>query len=79
MFAFRLLAWNFVKNLGKAGKRAGFGDAMSNGSHDNPPPYVSFEVRKRRGGIYFEEKGHVLRSMQDERAFLLHIHSCHYY
>ena len=33
-----LLAWKFVKKLGKAEKGAGFGDAMSNGSHDNPPP-----------------------------------------
>ena len=48
IFAFCLLAWNFVKKLGKAEKRVGFGDAMSNGSHDNPPLYVSFEVGERR-------------------------------
>ena len=46
-----------MKKIGKAEKRAGFGDAMSNGSHNNPP-YVSFEAREKRDGIYFEETGH---------------------
>ena len=74
IFSFCLLVWKFVKELGKAEKGAGFGDAMSNGSCDNLPRlYVSFEVCGTRKGIYFEEKGHVLRSMQAERAFLLHI------
>jgi len=40
-----------------------------------PLPYISFEVWERQKGIYFQEKGHVLRSMQDETAFLLHIYS----
>ena len=47
IFAFHLLEWKFVKKLEKAEKSTGFGDAMSNGSHDNPP-YVNFEVRERR-------------------------------
>ena len=41
VFAFCLLAWKFVKELGKAEKRAGFGDAMSNGSLDSPPPMLA--------------------------------------
>ena len=35
-------------------------------SQQPPPPNVSFEECERRKGIYFEVKGHVLRSMQDE-------------
>jgi len=46
-----------------------------------PLSYVSFEVQERQKGIYFEEKRHVLRSIQleDERDFLLDIYSCLYY
>ena len=41
-----------------------------------PPTYVSLKVHERQKEIYFEEKWHVLRSMQDKSAFLLHIYSC---
>lgn len=54
--AFHLLAWKFVKRLGKAETCERFGDAMSNGSHHNHLPYVSLEIRERRKGIYFEGK-----------------------
>ena len=37
IFALFFLVWKFMKKLGKVEKSAGFGDAMSNGSHENPP------------------------------------------
>jgi len=47
IFAFCFLAWKFVKKGGKAEKHGGFGDGMSNGSHDNPPsPMLASRSRK---------------------------------
>jgi len=45
-----------VKRLGKEEKRAGFGDAMSNGSHGNPALCVNFEVREGRSEYSLKRK-----------------------
>jgi len=37
IIAFSFLAWGFVKGREEVEKSGGFGNAMSNGSHDNPP------------------------------------------
>ena len=77
IFAFCSLAWKFVKKIGEVEKQPGFRDAMSNGNHDNLLLYVSFKVREKCNGLYFEEKeAQVLRLMPDESTFLLHIYSC---
>ena len=45
-----------MKKLGKAEKRAGFGDAMSNGGHDNPPLCDLRGPRKAEGNIPRRER-----------------------
>jgi len=54
--AFYLLAWKFVKRVGKEEIRGGFRYAISDESYNNPLLYLSFKIQERRKGIYLKGK-----------------------